>query len=268
MMNLGIIGFGNAAQAFTKGLLASSHMRVGSLRITERTQEKKDMAKDLFGLEAFSNNVDLAEWSDYILLAVKPINYPEVLAEIKDHLKGKVLISFIVGTSHEELSKHLVPGTAVVRIMPNIAMAVREALCTAWRNDQVSDEQFETVLNMYRKVGEVLVVDEPTMEKVAAVSAAGLGFVAYWMAALEKATVALGIDPKEAEIIAVQTFKGAVHTVGETDFSPTDLQNSVATKGGTTIEGLMLMEERGVTQAISDGVNATYQKGLSFSKKK
>lgn len=264
MKKIGIIGFGHLARSFTEGILKSGALKEKEIIIYDISEESRSFAKETFGIESALSNPDLVEKSDHIILAVKPNLYREVLGEIKELLGDKILISFLAGTKIESLEKQLKPGAKILRAMPNVAMSVMESLTVLTPNSNLSDLELDTILDLFGFVGQVIQGDEDSLDKISALSSSGIAFAGYLIKAFEDAGKDLGLDDRALELIANQTFAGAVFIIQDTDLGPKDLMEQVATKGGTTAEGIRTLEEKEVGQRISQAIEKTYEKVEDF----
>jgi pyrroline-5-carboxylate reductase len=88
-----------------------------------------ELAAEIGG-EAVEDNAALAERADAVVLAMKPAQLDEVAAELAP--AAKPVVSVLGATALERLQAAL-PGAAVVRVMPNIAVEVRSALSACCR---------------------------------------------------------------------------------------------------------------------------------------
>ncbi|WP_425539162.1 pyrroline-5-carboxylate reductase [Microaceticoccus formicicus] len=267
-MKLGIIGFGHLASAFTEGVLKSDYLNSEQIMITSLTDKTKEDALQKFGIASYSTNSELATNSDYIIISVKPHLYADIINEIKDSIKpNTIILSFMAGTKLSQLEELLPENSKLARVMPNIAMAVRESLTTICPNSALTEPEISEISHLFNAVGKVITTTEENLEKISAVSSSGLGFVGYLLNAFEMASLDLGLPEKYKELISTQTFLGAVKTVQETDISSKQLSDKVATKGGSTIEGLYVLMDHKVDENIVKAVNASFNKLSQLSKK-
>ncbi len=268
-MKLGIIGFGHLASAFAEGILESGVLKNDRIMITSLTEETRNSAEAKYGIKSYSSNKELATNCDYIIISVKPHQYRDIINEIADSLKkDTVIISFLAGTKLAQLEECLPEKTKLTRVMPNIAMAVRESLTTICPNENMTEAEVSEVIKLFEGVGKVIRATEDELEKISAVSSSGLGFVGYLLNAFELATEELGLPADLKELISTQTFQGAVSTVQNTDITSKQLSDKVATKGGSTIEGLYVLMDHHVDVNIVKAVSASFNKLSELSKKK
>lgn len=266
-MKIGIIGFGHLAKSFAKGLVESGFLKEKDLYVTCKSEESKAKASSDFSVNVMENNKSLVDEVDLVILSVKPNQGTDVLTEIKDSIKNKILISFLAGTSFEQVYSVLDKDTKLIRIIPNIAMATRSSLNAISPSDFIDDKDLEIVKKIFSELGENIICSEEDLEKISVISSSGLGYVFHLLAGFNQAGLDLGLKD-ELSLISSQTFLGAVKTLQASKENPSILASQVATKGGTTIEGLNVLEKEKVNEAISKAAKASYEKVLEFRKRR
>ncbi|MCX8015186.1 MAG: NAD(P)-binding domain-containing protein, partial [candidate division WOR-3 bacterium] len=102
--------------------------------------------------------------SDIVFLAVKPINYPEVLNFIKDYIKDKIVISMAAGIEINYLEA-ILGKNKIVRIMPNTPAFVGEGMTAIAFNDYISDNEKEAVRNLISCFGKIEEIEEKSSAK-------------------------------------------------------------------------------------------------------
>lgn len=262
-MKIGLIGFGHLAKAFARGLINDNPAMAEKLAMADINEDAKADAAESFGIRVFPNNADLAKASDLIILAVKPNTYKEVLDEIGPVLEDRILASFLAGTGFDKLSKEVAEGSKIIRVMPNIAMEIGESLTAICPNAHVSEGELAQVKEVFDKVGLAVVTDEEDLERISVISGSGLGYVAQIIDSMSKASVSIGYSGNADEAVT-QVFLAGAKLLEKSNMTPEAMAKAVATEGGTTIEGIKVMQERGLDQLFSDAAGATYAKVQKF----
>ena len=80
--------------------------------------------------------------------------------------------------------------------------------------------------------------------------------------------VRMGMPYDVASVAAAKVMEGTARMVLETGEHPAALKSKVCTPGGTTIGGLLTMEDRGLRSAIARGVEEAANISASFAKSK
>ncbi|MBQ1983037.1 MAG: pyrroline-5-carboxylate reductase, partial [Spirochaetaceae bacterium] len=78
--------------------------------------------------------------------------------------------------------------------------------------------------------------------------------------------VLLGMPRSQAYIYAAQTLKGAAQMVLETSEHPAKLKDAVCSPGGTTIQAVKSLEEKGFRSAVISAVESAYNKSVDLGK--
>jgi pyrroline-5-carboxylate reductase len=87
-------------------------------------------------------------------------------------------------------------------------------------------------------------------------SGSGPAYVYLVIKALADAGFELGIDRKTSLLLAVQTVRGAAELMLKSGKSPEDLIADVCSPGGTTVEGLKVLERGKVADSFRKAVKA------------
>ena len=199
----------------------------------------------------------------YIFLGVKPQMMAGMLAEIADVLKSRqdkfVLVTMAAGLTLDTIAEMAGIGAPVIRIMPNTPAQVGlgvAAVCPVG----LSDEESEVVLRLLGTCGETILCDENTLDAIGCVSGTGPAYVMLFIEAMADAAVSLGIKRADALKIAAATVAGSGKLALETGTHPAVLKDMVCSPGGTTIAGVMALEENGLRNAVIKSVTAAYDK--------
>jgi pyrroline-5-carboxylate reductase len=104
------------------------------------------------------------------------------------------------------------------------------------------------------------------MDAVTAVSGSGPAYVYLFIEALADGGVKAGLPRPVALKLAAQTVKGSAMMVSETGVHPGELKDRVCSPGGTTIEAVATLEEKGFRGAVIAAVDACREKSERMSK--
>ena len=90
-----------------------------------------------------------------------------------------------------------------------------------------------------------------------AVSGCGPAYVDLFVESLADAGVAGGLTRKDAMMLAAQTVLGSAKLILESGKHPGVLKDEVCSPGGTTIQGVRKLEEKGFRSAVIEAALAT-----------
>ena len=266
MMKIGFIGTGNMG-----GALASAAARSGEAEVllANRTKAKAEALAERIGAVVSSNEI-VAREADHIFLGVKPQMIVEVLTGIAPALKERrsapVLVSMVTGPSIARIQELAGGDYPVIRIMPNMPAAVGEGVIFYACSDNCDKAQREEFLRCMAPAGKLFPLAENLHNAGAAVAGCGPAFAAMFMEALADGGVACGLPRAAAIQYAAQMMLGTAQMVLETNQHPGALKDSVCSPGGSTIQGVRTLEERGMRAAVFDAVVAAYEKSADLKK--
>ncbi|WP_460022477.1 pyrroline-5-carboxylate reductase [Lactovum odontotermitis] len=255
-MKIGFIGAGKMAQAIISGLSDKSE-----LMISGRDLKKTQATAKLLAVSAASSNAELALGCDFIVLAVKPQVVASVLAEILPSLnQKKTLISIAAGIDLESLSAMTSPQQAIVRVMPNVNAAIQQSTSAIVRNGQVSDADYQQIKSLFGQVGTVHEVAEHDFPVFSALAGSSPAYIYMFIDAMARAGVLHGLSKELATQVVAETVAASAENVLKSDVHPQALADSVASPGGTTIEGIVALENHGFNAAVISAIDATIKK--------
>jgi pyrroline-5-carboxylate reductase len=243
MVHASVIGCGNMGSALVKGLSSGGDHTVVACDVDERALESVSEY-----CATTTTDLATASESEVVFLAVKPDVAAELVGDL-DLSPEQTLVSIAAGVPTGLLESRT--DAAVVRVMPNLAAASGN-MAAAVTGAEIDDD----VRALLDDVGLYVEVDEAQMDVATAVNGSGPAFVFYMMQAMTEAGVNGGLDPRDAELLAAQTFKGAAETVLRSDDSLEELIDAVCSPKGTTIEGMNVLRDSGIDETIADAVAA------------
>ncbi|HZU63815.1 MAG TPA: pyrroline-5-carboxylate reductase [Novosphingobium sp.] len=179
---------------------------------------------------------------DAVLLGVKPQALDGVAPQLAPALDGAtVLLSILAGVELASLAARFPGIGGYVRVMPNLAAAIGKSpmgLAASGLDAAARDG----VQSLLAPLGTPEWVGEELFHAVTALAGSGPAFVYRFIDALAQGGVAVGLDPAQAQRLALATVEGASALAGASPFSPAELARRVASPGGTTQAGLDVMD--------------------------
>lgn len=249
-------------QAFLKNNLLSAEQITGTVAHPERAQALGAQ----FGVEITTDNLEAARNADVILLGVKPMQVPALVAEIRPVLTSqKILMSFAASVTTRSIEQAADMDVSVVRAMPNTPAMLAAGITALSRGKFVHDEQMEMAKRIFGTVGRTVEVDEKHMDAVTGLSGSGPAFIYIIIEALAEAGVNVGLPRDVATQLAAQTTYGSARMVLETGYHPALLKDAVTTPAGCTVDGILELEEGGLRVTLIKAVKraATRAKELA-----
>ncbi len=260
-MRVGLIGGGFMGEALVSALLRDGLVQAGDVTVSDVAEARRQHLASRYGVAVTAENAEAVRGAELVVLAVKPQEFSAVAADLRGRLEGgQTVLTIMAGVPIERIVDELGHG-AVVRVMPNTAAFVGQAMSVWTASEAVSDDGREAVARLLRALGrEVHVSDEKYLDMATAVSGSGPGFVFLFLEAFIDAAVHIGLRRELAEELAVQTLLGSACLARELEKHPAELRNMVTSPGGTTAAGLQVLEDAGLRGAIIDAVEAAYER--------
>lgn len=260
-MKIGFVGCGNMATAIIGGILEKGILKKEDIKASTKTENSAKKVQETLGIECTTDNKKAVQDADVIFLAVKPQFCEEVIQEIKSEIKSEqVIISIAAGKKLEWLEAQFGAGHKIIRTMPNTPALVGEGITGVCPNKEVTERELEDALVLLRSFGCADTVTEKILDVVGAVSGSSPAFVFMFIEAMADGAVAEGMPRKQAYEFAAQAVYGSAKMVLETGMHPGELKDMVCSPAGTTIEGVGVLEERGMRSAVSESIRACVKK--------
>lgn len=144
--------------------------------------------------------------------------------------------------------------------MPNIN-AVVGASVTGWcAGEQVTEEQKALAARLLGTFGTAVEVPEKFMGIVGAIGGAAPAYTYLYINALAEAAVRAGMPKGMAVEIAAAMAEGSGRMVRLSGQQPWVLIDQVTSPGGTTVEGLLALQQGGFESAVHGAVQAVLDK--------
>ena len=208
------------------------------------------------GLHAIStslDNVSAVRDADIIVLAVKPWLVESVCRQIAGAVDfdRQMILSVAANVFTDTLRDYLGNEQAkVFYVMPNIAAEYCESMTYLAAASGIADDDIAIVRELLLQVGKVKVCAEKDVAAGNMLSGCGIAYVMRFIHAMMEGGVEMGLYPKEAQEIAMQTMKGAVAVLEGQKIHPEVAIDKVTTPGGLTIRGLNELDHAGFNSAV------------------
>ena len=258
---VGFIGCGNMASAIIGGLIKNTPVTPNQIIAADAFEAAITRAKDNFGISVTTDNKTVATNCEILFLSVKPQYYETVISEIKDVLSpDQVIVTIAPGKTLSWLAERLGSNIKIVRTMPNTPALVGEGITGVCKNELVTDDEFEHVMSLISGFGLAEAIPESLMDVCVSVSGSSPAYVFMFIEAMADAAVHDGMPRAQAYRFAAQAVLGSAKMVLETGMHPGELKDMVCSPAGTTIEGIGVLEERGMRSAVMESVRACVKK--------
>jgi len=264
-MRIAFIGGGNMGEAIIRGILDRGLAEADDIVASDVSEKRRSYLSQEYGVVTDSDNRHAVEGAECIVLAVKPVSLAEVMQELKGFLQPEQLVlSIVAGASVASLRDGL-SHRAIVRAMPNMPAQIGEGVSVWTATSEVSQEHNKMASSILGALGrEIFVSDEKYIDMATAVSGSGPAYVLLIIESLIDAAVHIGLPRELAQELVLETVLGATHLSQKSAKHPAELRNLVTSPGGTTAEGLLLLEEGGLRALLAQAIIAGYEKAKAL----
>lgn len=256
---IGWIGCGNMGGAILHGALESGVISKDDAIVYDIKEEMMDKAKG-WGAALGESDADVCGKCDIVLLAVKPQQAKEALAQCGEALDGKAVISIVAGVTVERLRGMISGNARILRVMPNTPAMVFEGAFALCADNDLASEEMAAAEELFRSIGVVEKVPETLIDAVCGLSGGGPAYVAMFIEAMADGGVKQGLPRATAYRLAAQTCLGTAKMILDMDIHPGQLKDMVTSPGGTTIEGCEALEKGGMRGTVIECINVATEK--------
>lgn len=259
-MHIAIIGCGVMGSQLAQRLHPKQ-----TLSLFDSNEFKIKALSETLGLSFTPKSLaDAVSDADLVILAVKPQNLDEITKELKGVLTpDQILISILAGIPLSRLRKNF-DNHSILRAMPNLPLAYGEGVVGI---TETKDATLKAELTaVFKECGLVYWLPEEQFDGLTALTGSGPAFILTCIEAMIDAGIALGFPAPDSRKLVLQTVKGSVALLDKADKHPGDIKWQITSPGGTTIAGLIALEEAGVRSGVIRSFLAAYERTKEFAK--
>lgn len=255
-----LFGFGNMAAAMLDGWLAAG-------MAPERFVAYNPRAKTVPAGVEFACDVPAGPF-DVLVLGVKPQMLDAVAAQVEPLVgPDTLLVSILAGVELASLRQRFPRAGGVVRLMPNLAVALRKSP-NALVGEGLSEARRAQVTALAAALGSAeWLAGEDQFELVTALAGSGPGFVFRFIDALAEGAAQLGLDHEQAGRLALAMVEGAAALAAASEHDPAELARRVASPGGMTQRGYDVLDaDHALVSLLRDTLQAARDRGAEMAR--
>lgn len=259
-ISVGFIGVGNMASQLVRSVRQSNphaRIRLNTLSLESIRPFAEEMEAELASIS------QVIQSSDYIFVGVKPYQLVSLFDSVEPELLAQsqaIWISMAAGVSLDELAKLTPSPLKWIRIMPNLAVGHGQGVVSVTPSSVISDSELANFLFIIKGTGLVKQLDESLFDIFTGIAGSSPAYLFVLIEAMSDVGVHYGLTRQDAVQIAAQTVKGAADMVLRSETSPAVLKDQVTSPQGTTIAGLLKLEETGFRSAIIEAITAATER--------
>ena len=267
-MKISFIGAGNMASAIAKGALKKQFIAAENLYFYDIQVEKTAAFAQEIGAHAVASPQEAIAVADLVILAVKPQFVQAALLEAKEAILDKqpLIVSIAAGTTIAELYQlfETTQPLRLVRVMPNMNALIGAGAAAVCGNAFASPEDIQTVLSLFRAVGQAW--EEQYFSIFTAIAGSTPAYAFLFIDSIARAAVKNGMNKELALEIATQAVLGSAQTLANSTENPWTLIDQVSSPGGTTVAGIVELENNAFISTVIKGIEATILRDQELAK--
>ncbi len=263
---IAVLGAGKIGESLIAGLLSSRWREPSEIVATARSDERLGGLANRYGVETTRSNRDAVQGAGVVVIAVKPQDIEELLAELAGAVTpSQTVLTVAAAIPTALIERHLGDGVPVVRAMPNTPAAVHEGMAGLAPGKHASEEDVARAEEVLSHLGRSVRVPESYMDAVTAVSGSGPAYFALLAESMIEAGILLGLSREVATDLVVQTMLGTAKLLRDEKMHPVELREMVTSPGGTTIAAIRELEQAGVRAAFLNAIQAAMQRSKELA---
>ena len=264
-MKINFIGGGNMTQAIINGLINNGSKK-NDIHVIETDPSQRSKIHSEMDITS-SDTFDMAEDS-IVILAVKPNQIQSVCGSIKSYLNNHLIISIAAGVRIQKLSEWLGGYNNIIRAMPNIGAKIQEGITALYADDKVSNKNKDAATDILMAIGKIMWINnEEKMDAVTALSGSGPAYVFMFISALIEAGQKIGLTEEEAQQLTFSTLHGSTLLSENNLGDLNNLIDSVTSKGGTTEQGLKILNDNNFKKIIHQATEGAFSRAKEIGSK-
>ncbi|WP_225204834.1 pyrroline-5-carboxylate reductase [Novosphingobium huizhouense] len=188
--------------------------------------------------------------AEVVLIGFKPQQFAASAAAVAPHVgEGTLLLSILAGVDLETLRAAFPAAGAIVRVMPNLAVALgKSPIALVGDADGAARDRTDRLM---APLGQAeWLSGEDQMDLVTALAGSGPAFVYRFIDALAQGATDLGLPREQADRLALAMVEGAALLAAQSPHAPGELARRVASPGGTTQKGIDVLDAEGRLVAL------------------
>lgn len=268
MKKVGFIGFGSMGSMLIEGLIKSGQVRQEQIIVTRKDKSRLNEIKNTWPEINITQEVnEVVKKSEYIFICVKPLEFKNILNEIKPYIYPHHHIISTAGSVTIENIEKMV-NCRITKVIPTIVSEVNEGITLICHNSKVNEEASIHIESLLGNISKIWRIDEKNFGFAAELTSCGPGLIAAVFQELVEAGLRHtdGFKKEEMVEMILQTLYGTSRLMLEKKMDFGDVISRVATKGGITEDGVKVIE-KSLPRVFDEMLDQTMKKRKVVSEK-
>ena len=247
--------------------------RKKKILVVENNKSNFDLLKKESG-KYFSvfRNLKEIKWDDikYLMICVKPKDTYHLLSTLKDCInKNTTIISFVAGIKLQTIKTNLGLRNRVIRFMPNLSIKYGQSITAIYSNNIVSKEKIK-ISDFFGFFGTMVwLKKEEDIDFFTAFFGGGPAYISLILEHLQNILKKKKITEIDSNILVLELLENTLNYLKKEKISYLGLIKRVASKGGTTQQGLDFLKKRSqLNLLLSTAIKKAELQSVKMSKKK
>jgi len=256
MPAIGLIGCGNLGSAIVQGLLKDG-VDPSLIMVVDNTPERVTEHQ----LEP-STYEQLSKNAEVLILAVKPEGIENAILQLNS-TEQKPVVSMAAGITLNQLASMLPEGSPICRVMPNIGVRVGKGILAIAFNQHIQPRHRRRIKEILSPLGSILELKEEQFDGVTALAGSGPAYASTILEGLVLGGIASGLQKDKAFQLTLEVFESTIELL-RSGLSFDEIRFLVSSPGGTTVEGLEILEKDGVRGSLIQCIKAAKRKSSNL----
>lgn len=264
-IKVGFIGTGNMGGAIIRGIISAYEDNAEIYAFDPDASKLSELEKE--GVKALSSEGMICEKCKYVFLAVKPQVFDSVMPKIAPYVSSEnVIISIAAGITEDYILRSTTEEAHAVIVMPNTPFLLKKGATALAKGKNTTDEEFDTVVSIFRTGGIAEVVPMDKMKEIIAINGSSPAFIYLYAKGFTEYAKSVGIDENTALRLFAQSLIGSAEMLTGSGKSIDELIKMVSSPGGTTLAGLDGLYEGKLTDVVKDCCERCTKRAYELSK--
>jgi pyrroline-5-carboxylate reductase len=262
---IAFVGSGVMAEVMINGLLTRQVVAPERIWASGPRQERAEQLRERYGIRATTDNLEVVENAEILVLAVKPQSLAKVLRQIRGAIRHEHLVMSIIAGARMATIGSALDHPAIVRCMPNLPCQIHRGMTIWTATPEVSPGVREHVRSILQTMGrEIYVPDERDVDRATAVNGTGPAIIAHFVKSLEDAANFIGESRDLARQSVIQTILGTAEMILTSRQHVGELIDGVTSPGGTTSRAMHVLHQGRFSAILTDAIDAAYKRSLEL----
>lgn len=268
---IAFVGGGHMASALIGGLRAAGTAPQDILVVEPHAPARAALMKAYGVVPMAAADASLAT-AAAVVWAVKPQSFDEAAAACAPQVGGALHLSVMAGVRAGRIARAVwgeagpAGGARIVRAMPNTPALIGQGITGLVATPGCDAAARATAQALFATVGAVLWFDdEADLDAVTALSGSGPAYVFFFLEAMERAAVEMGLTAAQGRALGQATFAGAAALAARSPLPLAELRAQVTSKGGTTHAAITALQADAVDAAFVRALHAARQRARELA---